>query len=82
MPGPVSESYDPEWGTSAVADEITDALSTVYDRVTGILGGRAPIQIQYLASKQDTLTRPISATMTEWEWRIIRFALERSEESI
>jgi hypothetical protein len=82
MPGPVSDSYDPEWGTSAAAAEISDAIDTLYDRVSGVLGGRAPVDIRKLASQVDELTTPIAATLSEWEWRIIRFALERANESI
>ena len=80
MPGPVSDSYDPEWGTSAFGKEIKTALDEVYDRLTGILGGRAPIDIRKLITME--LDDPISATMTEYEWRLVRFALERAGESI
>lgn len=82
MPGPVSDSYDPEWGTSSAAEEISDAIDTLYDRVSGVLDRRAPVNIRKLASQADELTTPISATLSEWEWRIIRFALERAKDSI
>ncbi len=80
MPGPVSDSYDPEWGTSAHGEEIRSALDEVYDRVSGILGGREPMDIRVLVCSE--LDDPIAATMTEHEWRLIRFALERAGESI
>ena len=82
MPGPVSDSYDPEWGTSANAEPIIDALETLYDRVTGILGGSPPVDIRQLALEQDDRADAINATLSEWEWRIIRFALERAQDSI
>lgn len=82
MPGPVSSSFDPEWGTSETSGAISDALETMYDRVTGILGGAEPKDIRHLAEQEHELTNAIPATLTEWEWRIIRFSLERAGESI
>ena len=82
MPGPVSDSFDPEWGTTSNAEPIHDAISTLYDRVSGILGHREPMDIRKLALQADELTQTIPATLTEWEWRIIRFSLERAGESI
>jgi hypothetical protein len=61
MPGPVSDSYDPEWGSHA--GEIDDVLEAAYDRVSGILGGRAPLDIRELVRRSD-LDRPNSATLT------------------
>lgn len=80
MPGPVSDSYDPEWGTSAHGEEIRIALSEVYDRVSAVLGHKPPMDIRVLVCSE--LDDPISATMSEYEWRMIRFALERAQESI
>ena len=84
MPGPVSDSYDPEWGTAANAEPIIDALEVMYDRVAGILAFSEPMDIRKLAnlSGDSDLAEPIPATLTEWEWRIIRFALERAKDSI
>ena len=81
MPGPVSDSYDPEFGTSAVAGEIDGALEEVYDKLTGILGGRPPMPIIELV-RSSGLNKPISATLCERDWRMIRFALERARDSI
>lgn len=80
MPGPMSDSYDPEWGTSSNAAEISEALDEVYHRVSGVLGGRPPQEI--LGLVRSDLPQPISATLTEREWRLIRFALERANESL
>lgn len=81
MPGSVSDNYDPEWGTSAKAQVIDDALESVYDRLTGFLGGKPPMDIRKLAIADD-LERPISQTMTEREWRLLRFAIERARDSL
>lgn len=80
MPGPVSDSFDPEFGTSSNAAEIAYALDEVYARVTAYLGGAPPIYVLDLVRAD--LPRLIPATLTEREWRIIRFALERANDSI
>ena len=82
MPGPISDSFDPEWGTRAAAEPIDVALDTLYERVSGILGNREPIYILDLAGQHDELRTAVNATLSEWEWRIIRFAIERAQDSI
>lgn len=34
MPGPVSDSFDAEWGTTSAKVDISDALEGCYDRLT------------------------------------------------
>ena len=80
MPGPVSDSYDPEWGTSANAAEIDNSLEEVYDQLTGILDGKPPMEIGVLVDEY--LPTLISATLSEREWRLLRFAVERARDSI
>lgn len=80
MPGPMSDSYDPEWGTSANAGEICEYLDEAYRKVSEILGNRPPIYILDLV--RTPMPEPIQATLTTKEWRIIRFALERAKDSI
>ncbi len=80
MPGPVSDSYDPEFGTREAAAEIDDALEEVYGRLTVVLDGREPIYIGDLV--QGDLPDPIPATLTEKEWRLCRFAIERARATI
>lgn len=80
MPGSVSDSYDPEWGTAAVAEVIRDQIRATYGVVSGVLGNVAPIYIGELVHSD--LGNAISATLSEKQWRLIRFALERAEQSI
>lgn len=80
MPGPVSDSYDPEWGTSSNAALITEQLWGVYDKISSILGGATPYYILDLVQKD--LPECLPATLTEKEWRLIRFALERARDSL
>ena len=80
MPGPVSDALDPEWGTAANADEIREALTAAHREVSAVLGWRDPLYILDLV--RSDLPTPIPATLTERQWRLIRFALERAGESI
>ncbi len=88
MPGPVSDSYDPEWGTSANAEEIEEALQGMYAKCSeiierGIGPGRNPKPMPILdLVRSPELSTGITAKLKEQEWRIIRFALERALESI
>lgn len=88
MPGPVSDSYDPEFGTAANVDEIRESLQAMYAKLSdiierGIGPGRnpQPIHILQLVRARELSSR-IPATLNEREWRVLRFALERSMESL
>jgi len=80
MPGPVSDSYDPEWGTSANGAKVDEALEKIYSHLTKLLGNKAPIYILDLV--RDELPNLISATLSEKEWRLLRFAVERARDSL
>lgn len=80
MPGPMSDSYDPEWGTSSNAATISEALQEVYDKVSDLVENVKPLFILHLLDQE--YPQPITATLTTKEWRIIRFALERAKESL
>ena len=86
MPGPVSDSYDPEWGTSSAGGEIKEALSQVYDRISEVIAeGVAPMPsnpIFIVDLVRVELPKRIEDTLTEKQWRLVRFALERAMESI
>lgn len=80
MPGPVSDSYDPEWGTGTNVNRICDALVEVYRRLGDVLGRQPPLHILDLLDSD--LPKPITATLSEREWRLLRFAAERALDSI
>lgn len=80
MPGSVSDAYDPEFGTAAKAHQIRDALTDTYATVSNVLGNKPPLFIADLVRAD--LPALVTATLTERQWRIIRFALERAGESI
>lgn len=80
MPGPVSDSFDPEFGTGERAHEIDRELLRLYERLTDLLGGRPPMYILDLVDAD--LPERHSLTLSEREWRILRFAIERARDSI
>lgn len=80
MPGPISDSYDPEWGSGSNRERIRDEITAVYMRISTLLLNNPPIYIGDLVTRE--LPEKISAELTEKEWRIIRFALERAGESL
>jgi hypothetical protein len=80
MPGSISDSYDPEWGTSGVASQIGELLQQMHTQVSVVLDNRSPMDIRRLANAD--LPKPITATLTELEWRLLRFACERARESL
>lgn len=80
MPGPISDSFDPEFGTAAKAAEIEEALAGVYAKLSSILGQQEPIYILDLVRAE--LPAQIYASLSEREWRLLRFAVERARETI
>ena len=83
MPGSVSDSYDPEWGTSSAKEEIIDALDGVYSKLSTILGNKPPMDIRKLvAIKESDEEITLAGSLQEKEWRLIRFAIERALDSL
>jgi hypothetical protein len=79
MPGPVSDSYDPEFGTGENARIVREAIQEVVDRATELLGP----ELKYILDvAQGQTGKTIEAQLTEREWRIIRFGLMRALETI
>lgn len=80
MPGPCSDSYDPEWSTVDNADRIREALLDMHKKLTSVLGDTPPIFI--LSLLESEFNNTMTVMLTEKEWRILRFACERAKESI
>jgi hypothetical protein len=80
MPGPVSDSFDPEFGTSANAQDVRDVIEAVRDKVCSSLPAalRNIVELAHEGPKG----KPHAVTLTENELRVIRFALNRALESI
>ena len=84
-PGPVSDSYDPEFGTGANAHDVAEAIRDVRTFVTSYIGSDARLPIVKLAhntSRLDPINKPQHVGLTERQLRIIRFCLDRVLESI
>lgn len=80
MPGPVSDSYDPEFGTGAVAAEVASAIREVRRVVTESIGSEELKNIVEVVRSKDPELESIM--FSERELRIIRFCLDRALESI
>ena len=79
-PGPVSDSYDPEFGTGANAADVREAIKAATEKIAfaANLGDLKNI-VQVVHGKAGRLT---GITFSEKEWRVIRFALNRALESM
>lgn len=82
MPGPVSDSYDPVWGTAENEGIVLDGIREMDARLTEMLHNSPP---RYIL---DVIREPngdaATVTLTEREMRILRFAcrVALEEESI
>jgi hypothetical protein len=83
MPGSVSDSYDPEFGTGENADDVRGAVKVMLYTITHLLGTdeRLPI-VDVIQSRDLRLNRPISAVFRERDLRVIWFAIDRALESL
>ncbi len=85
MPGPVSDSYDPEFSTAANATDIREAIIEQRDRFTTLLGDTL-LPIVDIVHDEFEHTQSLNfrtrMTFSERDLRIIRFALNRAIESV
>lgn len=80
MPGPVSDSYDPEWGTGANREDIAEAIQEVYDKLSKMLGGVPPLYILDVVHRAEGESYAVN--LSERQIRLLRFACERAKESL
>jgi len=80
MPGPVSDSYDPEFGTGANARDVEEAIRDVRKTITKELGPGLHNIVQ--VAQGDSGSDAYVMNWSERELRIIRFCLDRALESI
>ena len=82
MPGPVSDSYDPEFGTAANAAEVAEAIGKVRDEITRAIGEERLSPILDVVRGHPAGHGPLKPlALTERELRIIRFAMNCALES-
>ncbi len=72
MPGPVSDSYDPVWGTAANADVVRDALKKVRDKLAANIGGPPKFILDVARQSNGVFQTYI---FSERELRLLRFAI-------
>lgn len=85
MPGPVSDSYDPEFGTGERAATVRDAVIFMRDVLTSAIGDEELLPIVEIADAmmRDRSTRPSQAVrLTKDELRVLRFSVNRALESL
>jgi hypothetical protein len=80
-PGPVSDSYDPEFSTGENARAVQAAIQAVVTKLeSGVLKGKPLANI--LEVIHGRAGRMHAGPLSEREWRIIRFCLNRAIETI
>lgn len=79
MPGPVSDAYDPEFGTRANAEDLTTAMLEINNRIARKIGSRLKDIIEIAKSEDGP---PIAVKFSARELRIIRFCINRAGESL
>lgn len=79
MPKPISDAYDPEFGTAKNAEAVRSSLRTIV-AVLGKRLGREPKDIGGVA--QGPAGRKYAGTTCERTLRLVRFGLKRALESL
>lgn len=79
MPGPVSDSYDPEFGTGANAQDVKEKIIEIREWIDRLMGKELKDIVQVV--REENLAS-VQIVITERELRIIRFCLIRALESI
>lgn len=79
MPGPVSDSFDAEWGTAENAEAIRVAIQVMHMELGTVIGSPPKPILEVIDDKAGPL---IAAEFSERQWRILRFACERAAESV
>lgn len=86
MPGPVSDSYDPEFGTGANAARVRDAVGNERDRIAFLIGDPElkPILeiVGWPPDGHERASAPRALYLNERSLRILRFALNRALETL
>ena len=80
MPGPVSDSYDPEFGTGENCRLVTEQIEELRDRVGALL--RSPVRNIVEVVKGPPGRIFPGMHFTDLELRVLRFALNRAIESM
>jgi len=80
MPGPVSDAYDPEFGTAANAGNVREAIEKQIAALTDHLGPGMKSILDIVDGPAGRRLPP--RRLSERDARIIRFALNRAIQSL
>lgn len=80
MPGPVSDTMDPEFGTGANASDVLDGMREVRDLLTQFIGTDRLEYIVAVAQRENGEQKPL--LLSERQARILRFSVDRAMESV
>ena len=80
-PGPCSDSYDPEFGTAEHAEAVRLAICGVRAALDRIIAA-PPRDIVALCLDTSSPWPNYPATLTEKQWRVLRFAVNRALETL
>lgn len=72
MPGPVSDSYDPVWGTADNAGQVRDGIKELDAKLTTFLNGTPPRYILTVIQEANGIRE--AYPFSERELRILRYA--------
>lgn len=79
MPGPVSDSYDAEFGTRANAHAVQNGLDEVVAMITRMLGPA----LRNIVEVADAENGPkLALRLSARQWRLVRFGLLRAKGSV
>jgi hypothetical protein len=79
MPGPVSDSYDPEFGTLANAADVKEAVELQIERISEPLGPALRNIVEVVHGRPG---RKFAVQLCEQDLRVIRFGLDRALDSL
>lgn len=79
MPGPVSDSFDPEFGTGANSAEVSDRIREIVEHIGRVLG---PQLFDIVGVAYGGRGKKVAFPIYERDLRVIRFACNRALESI
>jgi hypothetical protein len=79
MPGPVSDSRDPEFGTAANRHDVAKGIEEVIAIATKKLGPQLKNIVEVAQGRPG---RVYVGNLSERHWRLIRFGLKRALEDL
>jgi len=80
MPGSVSDSYDPEFGTEENSFDVAEAIRDAENSITDAIGSDVLKNIVSVVHGSEG--KKITVTFSEKKWRVIRFALNMALETL